>query len=72
MSSTVITAIISLIGTLVGTFAGIVTSNRLMLYRIEQLERKMDKHNGLIEKTYKTEESVKSAHKRIDEIIKKG
>lgn len=37
---------------------------------ISRLEKKQDKHNGIVEKTYKTEESVKSAHKRIDELVK--
>lgn len=70
MDNVIITALISLAGTLIGTFAGIMASNRLTLYRIEQLEKKIDKHNGLIEKTYKTEASVKSAHKRIDDLVK--
>lgn len=70
MDNVIITALISLAGTLVGTFAGIMASSKLTIYRIEQLEAKMDKHNKVIERTYKTEESVKSAHKRIDELIK--
>ena len=37
----------------------------LQAQRIEQLEKKMDKHNQLIERTYKVEESVKLLEKDI-------
>lgn len=39
-----------------------------MTTRIKQLEQKVDKHNNVIERVYKVEESTKSAHHRIDEI----
>ena len=52
------TEIIALIGTAIGTFGGILMSNKLTVYRIEQLEKKMDKHNTLIERMYKLEERV--------------
>lgn len=45
----------SLIGTLSGTLGGIWVSNRLTIYRIEQLEKKVDAHNRLIERTCKLE-----------------
>lgn len=45
----------SLIGTLAGTFGGILVSNRLTNYRIEQLEKKVAQHNSVIERTYKLE-----------------
>lgn len=56
MDGTVIVAIISLLGTLSGTFGGIVVSSKLTNYRIEQLEKKVEKHNGVIDRTYKLEE----------------
>lgn len=43
----------SLIGTLAGTFGGILVSNRLTNYRIEQLEKKVAEHNSVVERTYK-------------------
>ena len=52
------TEIIALIGTAIGTFGGILMSSKLTVYRIEQLEKKMDKHNTLIERMYKLEERV--------------
>lgn len=48
-------AAMSLIGTLAGTFGGILVSNRLTTYRIEQLEKKVAQHNSVIERTYRLE-----------------
>lgn len=62
-------AICSLIGTLVGSLAGIMTANRLTNYRIEQLEEKVRKHNNLVERMIVVEQSTKSAHHRLDELI---
>lgn len=45
----------SLIGTLAGTFGGILVSNKLTTYRIEQLEKKVAQHNNVVERTYKLE-----------------
>ena len=60
MSEAVIVAILSLLGTLVGSLAGILTANKLTNYRIAQLEKKVEKHNSVIEGVYKleTEEAV--------------
>jgi len=55
MSETIIIALISLFGTLFGTFGGIITANKLTIYRIEQLEKKVEKHNSVIERTYNLE-----------------
>ena len=52
----VIVGICSLVGTLVGTLCGIRESAKLTGYRISQLEERVDKHNNLIERTYKLEE----------------
>ena len=53
--TTLTVAGMSLIGTLAGTFGGILVSNRLTTYRIEQLERRVAGHNSLVERTYKLE-----------------
>lgn len=52
MASEIIVGILSLIGTLAGSYGGM----RLMSYRIEQLEKRVEKHNSLIDRTYKLEE----------------
>ena len=46
----IIVAAIALIGTAVGSLGGILAANRLTNYRIEQLEKKVDKHNSVIER----------------------
>lgn len=60
MIETVIVAGLSLIGTLAGTFGGILTSNKLTGYRIEQLEKKLDgyadSHNDLMARVIKLED----------------
>lgn len=68
MSDAVLVAVISLAGTLFGTFGGILTSGRLTAYRIEQLEKKVEKHNSLVERTFVLEEQVKAANHRIDDL----
>ena len=45
----------SLLGTLAGTFGGILISSNLTNYRIEQLEKKVAEHNKVVERTYKLE-----------------
>ena len=55
-------------GTLCGTFAGILTSTKLSNYRIEQLEKKVEKHNSVIERTAILERDLKSVWHNIDEI----
>ena len=72
MNDAVLVAIISLIGTLVGSFAGIITANKLTNFRIEQLEKKVEKHNSVIERVYKLEkheavvdEEIKVANQKI-------
>lgn len=75
MPAEVITAAFSLVGTLVGTLGGIALSSNLTNYRIEQLEKKVEKHNNLITRTYKLEqefavmdEKVKVANHRIEDL----
>lgn len=51
-------------GSLIGTFAGIVTSSKLTEYRLKELEKKQDKHNQVIERTYKLEERMELVEER--------
>ena len=68
MTDTVIVAIISLLGTLLGSFGG----TQLVKYRIEQLEKKVEKHNSILERTYILEEKMKVANHRIEDLERKG
>lgn len=58
MSNEVIVAILGLIGTFLGSLLGVVAANKLTQHRLKQLEEKMNKHNCLIERTYKLEGQV--------------
>lgn len=71
MTSEILVALLSFLGTILGTFSGI----KLMSYRIEQLEKKVEKHNNLVERTYKLEqneavllEKIKSNGHRLDDL----
>lgn len=75
MITEIIIAIISLVGTTIGTYGGIRASNKITNYRIEQLEKKVEKHNNIVERMYKIEENqavinnnMKIANHRIDDL----
>jgi len=75
MSETIIVALLSLLGSLGGTLGGIALNSKLSNYRIEQLEKKVDKHNNLIERMFRAEEAItvldekmKVANHRIDDL----
>ena len=68
MASEIIVAIIAFAGTAIGTFGGIVASSKLTNYRLSQLEKKVDKHNSVIERTYILEEKMKVANHRIEDL----
>ena len=59
MSETTVVALLSLLGTLTGAFGGILVSNKLVNYRLEQLEKKVDQHNTVVDRMY-------CAEKRLD------
>ena len=71
----VITSLIGVIGSFIGTLAGIMINTKLINYRIEQLEKKVDKHNQVIERVYALEkdravikEEIKVANHRIEDL----
>ncbi len=75
MSETIIVSLISLIGTLGGTFGGILVANKLTNYRIEQLEKRVEKHNNVIDRVYELEkrdevekEEIKVINHRVSDL----
>lgn len=68
MSEAVIVAVLSLIGTLGGTFGGILTANKMTNYRIEQLEKKVEKHNQVIERVYNLEKNEAVIEEEIEQL----
>ena len=79
MPSEIIVALLSMAGTARGSVAGVMAANKLTNYRIEQLEKKVDKHNTVIERTFKLEEAqavlqeqIKVANHRIEDLEKEN
>lgn len=68
MSQEIMIAALSLMGSLVGTFGGIITSTKLTNYRIEQLEKRVEKHNNVIERMAIAENDIKTIYHILDEI----
>ena len=68
MTSEIIIALLSLAGTLLGSFGGIVASAKLTNFRIEQLEKKVDKHNDFAARMPVVEEQVKVICHRLDDL----
>lgn len=75
MSETIVIALLSLFGTLLGSLGGILTANKLTNYRIQELEKKVEKHNNVITRVYELEkheavidEEIKVANHRIDDL----
>ena len=65
MATEIITALIGLGGSAIGSVIGIIVNSKLTNYRIEQLEKKVDKHNNLIERTYDLEKEVEVINEKI-------
>lgn len=78
MTGEIIVAVISFLGTAVGSVASILTANRLTNYKIEELKKEVEKHNGLIDRVYKlegradlTEEQLKGIDRRVEDLERK-
>lgn len=65
MSDTIIVALLSLVGTAVGAMGGVLTANKLTNYRIAQLEKKVEKHNQVIDRVYMLEEHAAVLDEKI-------
>lgn len=78
MSTEIIVALIGLGGSAIGSILGIIASSKLTLYRIKQLEEKVDKHNSVIERVYHLEtqdavinEEIKVVNHRLTDLEQK-
>ena len=65
MTEPVLVALIGLIGSGAGTFGGILVSSWLTQYRLEQLEKKVEVHNKVIERVYRLEERTELQEEKI-------
>lgn len=64
LSDTIIVGLLSLFGTAIGSWSGM----KLMSYRLEQLEKKVDQHNSFAEKIPLLEEKIKQIVQKMDEV----
>ena len=61
-------AVLALAGTLVGSGVGILAASRLTNYRIKQLEKRVEKHNSVVERTALLEKEINVANHRIKDL----
>ena len=72
MDAEALVTIFTIGGSAIGTFAGILLSNKLTNYRIEQLEKKVEKHNNGMERIALLEEKMKVANHRLGDLEKEN
>ena len=68
MTETIIVAIIGFIGTIAGSGIGVITSAKLTNYRLEELEKKVNLHNSVIDRVYKLEEKEALLEQHIEDL----
>ena len=68
MSNEVLTSLLALAGTAIGSITGILTSARLTNFRLKQLEEKVKLHNNLVERMTAVEQRSKSKTHRLDNL----
>ena len=68
----VLVALLSLAGTLIGTLGGILVSSKLTNFRLEQLENKVDKHNGFAEKIPVLQEQIRGITDRLEDLERRS
>ena len=66
--STIIVALLSFAGTVIGTIGGIIAANKLVAYRLEQLEKKVDLHNNAVERLFKVEGQMAAVRQDINDL----
>ena len=69
--ASIIVAVLAMAGTLGGSYLGVRQSNKLVEHRLIELEKKVDKHNNLVERVSLTEEKIRVANHRIEDLEKK-
>ena len=68
MNEAIIVAVLGFAGTLLGSLFGVLAAQKLTQYRLSQLEDKVNKHNNLIDRTYKLEGRMDNAEHDIKDL----
>lgn len=71
MEPEIASALIALLGSAIGTCGGIMASSKLTNYRLQQLEKKVEKHNNVVQRTLILEEQFKHFNSKLDEHLNK-
>lgn len=66
VSDVVLVAVISGACTLLGSMFGVIASGKLTNYRLEQLEKKVQAHNNLVDRMYKVEKRQEQLDQKVD------
>lgn len=70
MEGSILAAVLGCVGTVIGSAIGAIAAANKTNFRLEQLEKKVDKHNHLVERMVAVEERSKSNTHRLDELEK--
>lgn len=68
MEKEIIVALLGLVGTLTGSFLGVVAASKMTNFRLEQLEERVNKHNNIIERTFKLEGQMEECQHDIKDL----
>lgn len=68
MGTEIIIGILAVVGTIVGSGGGILVANKIVNYRLKELEKKVDKHNNLVVRMFGVESDVKLICQRLHDM----
>lgn len=68
LETEIIVALLGLVGTLAGSFLGVMAASKMTNYRLQQLEERVNKHNGIIERTYRLEGKMEECQHDIKDL----
>lgn len=71
MSSEILIALLSFAGTCLGSITAVLTANKLVNYRISELEKKVDKHNQVLDRVAVNEADMEALRQSIKEYKEK-
>jgi hypothetical protein len=72
MSESIIVAILGFFGTIVGSGIGAYYSASLTAYRLEQLEKKVELHNNVVERVYELEKREALLEQHVEDLHSEG
>ena len=70
MDAQTLISVLTCLGTIVCNIVSIYKVSGLMQYRLSQLEQKVDKHNGMVERTFKLEGAVQELQHDVRDLKK--